>query len=218
MSARTRILIADEHEVIRAGIRATFGRLGDADVVGEAADGPAAVKLCGELAPDVVMIDVSIPSLSGIEATRQMVAANPKVRVIVCCADHEQRFLEQALRAGACGYLLKDSPASEVAVALRCVQRGDVYLSPKAAEVVLRSYIRTTSTSQAPRNRLSPRERDVLQLVVDGKTNREIGDRLKISVKTVEAHRAQLMDKLQLYSVAELTKYAIREGLTTLEI
>src|SRR6185436_9688718 len=137
-------------------------------------------------------------------------------KVVVCSAERQQASIERAFRSGANGYLLKDSPASEVAVALRTVQQGELYISPKAAEVLAKGHLRNTAATLHHVG-LSPRERDVLVLMVEGRTNREIGVRLKISTKTVETHRARMMEKLNIFSIAELTKYAVREGLTSLE-
>ena len=212
----SRILIADGHDVIRAGMRAMLERIQGVEIVAEATDCDTARSLCGQLAPDIVMLDESIPLLVEIELIRRIVQRRSDLRVIVCGVHREPGLIEQAFRAGANGYLLKDSPASEVTIALRAVQRGDVYMSPKVAEVLAKGYLRIASNAQLP-GQLSRRERDVLQLLVDGKTNREISDRLRISIKTVETHRAKLMEKLNLFSVAELTKYALREGLTSLE-
>ena len=193
-------------------------RMNDVEVVGEAVDTETAKSLCAELTPDIIMLDEAIPLLEEIQPARRAASGRTQrdFKVVVCSAQRQQRSIERAFRAGASGYLLKDSPASEVVVALRTVQRGEIYISPKAAEVLAKGYLRSTASS-LQRGGLSSRERDVLQLLVEGKTNREISTQLKISVKTVETHRARLMEKLNIFSIAELTKYAIREGLTSLE-
>ena len=214
---RHRIVIVDGHEMVRAGIRAMLERMSDVEVVGEAVDTETAKSLCADLAPDIIMVDESIPLLEEMQPARRAGGRSQRdCKVVVCSAQRQQRSIERAFRAGASGYLLKDSPASEVVIALRTVQRGEIYISPKAAEVLAKGYLRSTASS-LQRGGLSSRERDVLQLLVDGKTNRDISGQLKISVKTVETHRARLMEKLNIFSIAELTKYAIREGLTSLE-
>ena len=202
--------------MVRAGIRAMLERMNDVEVIGEAVDADTAKSLCAELAPDIIMVDESIPLLEELQPARRTARGQRDCKVVVCSAQRQQRSIERAFRAGASGYLLKDSPATEVVVALRTVQRGEIYISPKAAEVLAKGYLRSTS-STLQRGGLSSRERDVLQLLVEGKTNRDISGQLKISVKTVETHRARLMEKLNIFSIAELTKYAIREGLTSLE-
>jgi DNA-binding NarL/FixJ family response regulator len=214
----TRILIAEEYEMIRAGMRSVLERIDDVEVIGEAADVTSAARLCRQEAPDILMLDAAIPLLGEVEHLRDELAERADFRVILCAVDCDQQAVAQAFRSGANGYLLKDGPASEIAVALRAVKHGDVYLSPRAAEALAKGYLRSASSNHQPSGQLSGREREVLQQLADGRTNREIGESLRISVKTVEAHRAKLMEKLRLHSVPELTKYAIREGLTSVKI
>ncbi len=210
-------ILADDHEMVRAGLRAMLQQAGRCDVIGESADGRSAVRLARELSPDLIILDVMLPLLNGIEATRQIVSENRDARVIICSADHKQTLIEESLRAGASAFLLKSSAGIELTIAIGAVMRGEVYLSPKAAEIVVDKYIRQLPRGAQPLTNLSVREREVLQLLTEGKSNKQIGTRLDISVRTVEAHRTQVMEKLNLRSVAELTKYAIREGITTLE-
>jgi len=192
-------------------------RLDNVEVVGEAADGRTAVKLCAELRPDIVLIDDCMPLLNGIEASRRIIKRRPQTKVVICAARKEQRIVEQALHAGASGYLLKDSAGTEVALALQAVSRGEIYLSATVATAVVNGYIQIARTSKRPAGNLSPREQSVLRLFADGKTQREIGEDLRISAKAVELHRIQLMAKIGANSLAELTKYAVREGLTSLD-
>jgi len=210
-------ILADDHEMVRAGLRTMLQEAGRCDVVGESADGRSAVQQARELAPDLIILDVMLPLLNGIEATRQIIAENPNARVIICSADHKHTLIEESLRAGASAFLLKSSACIELTIAIGAVLRGEVYLSPKAAEVVVDKYIRQLNQGTPALSQLSGREREVLQLLAEGNSNKQIGVRLDISVRTVEAHRTQVMEKLNIRSVAELTKYAIREGITTLE-
>jgi DNA-binding NarL/FixJ family response regulator len=215
--AITRILLADRSDMIRAGMRAMLNTLDDVEVVGEASDSRTAARLALKLMPDIVMMDIGLHQPNGLEGIRELLRTQPRLKVIVCAPERDQQKIVQVFRIGGSGYLLTDSSAGEVASALRAVQRGEMYLSPKAAEVLAKGYIRTSLVKDEQPGQLSMREREVLQLLVEGKTNREMSDVLGISVKTVEAHRAKLMGKLEIYTVAELTKYAIREGLTTVE-
>jgi DNA-binding NarL/FixJ family response regulator len=213
------VILVDDHEVVRAGLRSMLEKLGGLTITGEAADGRSAVRLARDPGADLIVLDVVQPLLTGIEATRQIVAADRDARVLICAAEHKQVFVEEALRAGARGYLLKNSPSQELEVAVRAVLRGEIYLSPKAAEIIVDKYVRNAPPGGEPTfSCLSAREREVLQQLAEGKSNKQISAALNISVRTVEAHRMQLMEKLNIRSVAELTKYAIREGLTTLDL
>lgn len=211
-----KVLLADDHQIVREGLRTMFRGNAEFDVVGEAPDGRSAVQLAGELAPQVVVMDVTMPDLNGVEATRQVRAANPEVRVVALSMHPERQFVSEMLAAGASGYLLKDCPFDELAAAIRTAVAGEVYLSPKVAALVVKGYVGGMPKAQPFCGNLSPREREVLQLVAEGKNTKEIALSLHISPKTVETHRRQVMAKLKVYSVAELTQYAIREGLTVL--
>lgn len=231
MTEPIRILIADDHQILRQGLRSLLERHTDMQLVGEAADGRSAVRMAGELKPDIVIMDVAMPDLNGIEATRQINTGDSGARVVGLSMHSDRRFIAEMLRAGAKGYLLKDSAFDELAGAIRAVVADRVYLSPDIADVVVEDYLRRSpgdrgATGAAAAaggggqssvfNRLSPREREVLQLMAEGKATKEIARELHVSVKTVETHRRQIMTKLDVFSVAELTKYAVREGLTTL--
>jgi DNA-binding NarL/FixJ family response regulator len=212
------ILLADDHQIVRSGLRNLFEAEKDMKVVAEADNGRLAVQLAKELAPNVVVMDITMPDLNGVEATRQIVADSPSTRVVALSAHTDRHFVTEALRAGAAGYLPKTSAFDELVTAVRTVAAGKVYLSPSVANVVIESYVRgDTAEGRSAFALLSTREREVLQLMAEGQATKEVARTLHVSVKTVETHRAKIMDKLNLHSVAELTKYAIREGLTSVE-
>ena len=192
------------------------------EVVAEANDGRSAVQLAQELQPDVVVMDVGMPGLNGIEATRQITNREPDAKVVALSMHSDRRFMGEMLKAGAKGYLLKDGAFEELATAIRSVVANKVYLSPRIADVVVDDYVRRTpgqnGSDTSAFAKLTPREREVLQLMAEGRATKEIAMDLKVSIKTVETHRRQIMEKLQIHSVAELTKYAIREGLTSLDV
>jgi DNA-binding NarL/FixJ family response regulator len=210
-----RIVLGEDHRLLREGVKSLLQKSGF-EVAGEAADGRSAVQLARKLAPDVVILDISMPLLNGIEATKQICSAVPQAKVIVMSMHSASHFILGALYAGAVAYLLKESAFEELLVALRSVLAGHVYLSPAIAGVVVRASFRKPSTKrELLRSKTSSREREVLQLLVEGKSTKEIASTLYVSTKTIETHRKGIMDKLKLYSIAELTKYAIREGVTT---
>ena len=211
-----RIVVADDHRIVREGLRHLLEKRTDFKVVAEASDGEAAVRLARELAPDLVIVDLSMPRLNGIEATRRIVAERPGARVLVLSMHSDRRFVIESLKAGAAGYLLKDSAFDELARAIEAVMARGAFLSPEITEMVVRDYVARAGVGEAAFSVLSPREREVLQLMAEGVSTKAIASRLEVSVKTVESYRQQIMEKLDLHSVAELTKYAIREGLTEL--
>ncbi len=214
----TRVVIADDHKMFRDGLRTLLQRHSDIEVVGEAEDGLTTIKLVEELEPDVVIMDISMPELNGIEATRKISNDFPYAKVIMLSMHSDRRFVVEGLKAGAAGYLLKDSAFEELVQVIRKVQEDQVYLSSKINDIILKEYIQMVKKGGASAfTVLSPREREVLQLLAEGKSTRQIAELLKVSVKTIETHRKQIMDKLEIRSVAELTKYAIREGLTALD-
>jgi DNA-binding NarL/FixJ family response regulator len=212
-----RIVIADDHRLLREGLRGLLEKRTDLKVVGEAADGLTAVRLARELAPEIVIVDISMPGLNGIEATRRIAADCPGVRVLVLSMHSDRHYVIEALKAGASGYLLKDSAFDEVVHAIESVMAHAAFLSPAITDMVLREYVAGLTVEKGNAfGRLTAREREVLQLLAEGLPSKAIAARLAISVKTVETHRTAIMEKLDLHTVAELTKYAIREGLTAL--
>lgn len=215
---RLRIMLADDHRLFRDGLRTLLSQQSDMEVVGEAVDGPGVLTSARELRPDILLMDISMPGLNGIEATRRVLAEYPTIRIIMLSMHADQRYVSESLRAGALGYVLKDSAIDELLTAIRTVSRGQRFLSGSIASVILEEYVALAKErANSAFSALSPREREVLQLLAEGKSTKEMAAHLKVSVKTVESHRKQIMDKLNIHSVAELTKYAIREGLTPLE-
>lgn len=218
MSTNTRILLADDHRILRQGLRSLINSEPDFELVGEAEDGRMAVEMTERLQPQVIVMDIGMPGLNGVEATRQICTKMPGVRVIALSAYADRRLIAEILKAGASGYLLKEAAFEELGEAIRTAAAKRVYLSPKIASELVEDYVRM-SKEPGPSvfESLSPREREVLQLIAEGHSTKEVARVLKVSVKTVETHRRQLMNKLELFSVAELTRYAIREGLVSLE-
>ena len=213
-----RVLLVDDHQIMREGLRALLEREPEIEIVGDAADGRRARDLVRSLAPDVVVMDVGMPGLNGIEATRQVRAANAHVKVVALSAHGDKRYVLHMLDAGASGYVLKITAHEELVRALFAVKEGKTYLCPEIAGfVVERSMQERAGSGLSAYSTLGAREREVLQLVAEGKTSGEAAKAMHISVKTVEAHRRNIAEKLGLHGTAELTKYAIREGLTALE-
>ena len=213
-----RIVIADDHQLMREGLSSLLSQQADIRVVGEAINGREAVQLAERENPDEVVMDVSMPDLNGIDATRQILSRSPRTRVIALSMHSDRQFVAEMFRAGARGYLLKDSAFEELASAITRVAKDETYIAPRISGFRLEDYTRKEERGEpllAPR--LSEREREVLQMMAEGKGTKEIAADLHLSAKTVETHRQHLMDKLEMYSVAELTKFAIREGLTTLD-
>jgi len=212
-----RVLLADDHTVVREGFRSLIEAEGDMEVAGEARDGREAVQLARSLRPDVVVMDVSMPELNGIEATRQIVSESPGTRVVGLSMHLKRHYVAEMLKAGAAGYLLKDCPSEELTTAIRTVTRNRTFLSPAVAGKVVTDFVVHPEESPSTAfTRLSGREREILQLIAEGKKMREIADQLHLSINTVHTHRRHIMEKLDIHSVAGLTKYAIREGLSDL--
>ncbi|MFZ5447248.1 MAG: response regulator [Thermodesulfobacteriota bacterium] len=212
------ILLVDDHKILRQGLRTLLAKEPDMEVVAEAEDGRDAVRLVRELSPKVVIMDVGMPDLNGIEATRQILQESPETKVVALSMHSDRRFVSNMLKAGASGYLLKDSAFEELATAIRMVMARKTYLSHEIAHVVVKDYVQGGSKDDpSVFSVLSPREREVLQLMAEGKTNRQIAEILNVSLKTVETHRQQIMNKLEIHNIVELTKYAIREGLASLD-
>ncbi len=214
-----RVILCDDHRVIRQGLRNLIDQQEDMDVIAEAENGREAIDLIAELEPDVVVMDVAMPELNGIEATRKIIDESPEVRVLALSMHADRHYAAGMLGAGASGYLLKDCAFEELADAIRRVSHGSTYLSPDIAGVVVKDYVERLSapSDDTAFSVLTDREREVLQLVAEGNTTKQIAKMLHVSVKTIESHRQNIMDKLEIRSVAELTKYAVREGLTSLE-
>jgi two-component system, NarL family, response regulator NreC len=215
---KIRVMLADDHRLFRDGLRTLLQQQAEIEVVGMAADGPSVADVAAGCKPDVVLMDMSMPGLNGIEATRRLVAEHPDIRVVMLSMHADRRFVVESLRAGALGYVLKDCEIGELVEAIKSVVKRQLYLSKTIAEAVVRDYL--ALTIQQPESAfavLSAREREVLQKLSEGSSAKEIAATLRISIKTVETHRKNIMDKLNIHSIAELTKYAIREGLTPLE-
>jgi two-component system response regulator NreC len=212
MADKIRILLADDHTILRDGIRSIIEDEGDMVIVGEAEEGRAAVKLACQLNPDVVVMDIAMPVLNGLEATRQIKRLKPQVKILVLSMHENDEYIRQVLASGAQGYILKDAAARELLGAIRNVYRGESVLSPAITRLVIEEYLRWGDLQPAQTSDgLSSREREVLQLIAEGHTNRQIGEILSISIKTVQAHRANLMQKLDLHDRGELIKYAIQK-------
>jgi DNA-binding NarL/FixJ family response regulator len=211
-----RVLLVDDHKMMRDGLRALLAGVPDIEIVGEASDGRTALDLVRTLAPDVVVMDVSMPDLNGIDATRRILAGGARTKVLALSMHVDRRFVTEMLNAGASGYLLKDCAFEELIHAIRTVAGNSTYLSPRITDIVLQDYVR-----RGPKNEdsalsvLTVREREVLQLLAEGRRTKEIASLLGVSVKTIETYRQQIMEKLEIRSIAELTKFAVREGLTS---
>lgn len=213
-----RVVLADDHKLMREGLKLQLLRIEGVEVVGEASDGEEAVRLTEEQLPDLVLMDIGMPVLNGMEATRRVVERVPASKVIVLSGHSEQRFVTEALQAGASGYVLKDAEFEELARAVQVVAAGGVYLSPSVQAAVIDQF-----AGREPRMRgvspraLTAREREVLQLIAEGFTTKQVASKLGLSVKTIETHRRQVMEKTNANSVADLVRYALREGIATLE-
>jgi len=207
---RIRILLADDHAVVRQGFKMILAEQPDMEISGEAANGREAVEMAEKIKPDVVVMDVAMPELNGIEATRRLAASTPHTRVLALSMHKDSVYVREILRAGARGYLLKDSPAQDMLAAVRAVAGGEGYISPAVSSAVLDDYRKHVTN---PIDLLTSREREVLQMLAEGKTNKEIATVLNLSVYTVEAHRGRIMEKLNVHSINELVRFAVRNGL-----
>jgi DNA-binding NarL/FixJ family response regulator len=207
---RIRILLADDHAVVRQGFKMILAEQPDMEISGEAANGREAVELAEKIKPDVVVMDVAMPELNGIEATRRLATSVPHTRVLALSMHKDSVYVREILRAGARGYLLKDSPAQDMLAAVRAVAGGEGYISPAVSSAVLDDYRKHVTN---PIDLLTSREREVLQMLAEGKTNKEIATVLNLSVYTVDAHRGRIMEKLNLHSINELVRFAVRNGL-----
>jgi len=217
MGAQTkiRVLLADDHTILRAGLRIMLNAQADITVVGEASNGLEAIREAARLVPDVVIMDITMPDRNGIDATREIKKAQPEVKVLMLTMHENEAYLFQSLRAGASGYMMKESADTDLIQAIRTVQGGRFYLSAAAQAMMVGDYLQRVRTGEEKDsyNDLTEREREILKLVAEGLTNNQIAERLVISPKTVDTHRTHVMDKLNLHSRAELVKYAMRRGL-----
>ncbi len=211
-----KVILADDHPIVREGLRGLLEKQKDVEVIAEAQNGQEAVRLCRQLRPDIVVMDITMPDLNGIDATRQILDEVPKVKVIALSMHSDKQFVDGMLRAGVKGYLLKDCASEELILCIQTVSSGRVYLSPTITPMVVRGFVNPTREDILSVGAvLSSRERQVLQMIAEGRSTKEIADLLFISVKTVESHRKKIMDKTDLHTVADLTKFAIRHGLTS---
>ncbi len=211
---KIKVLMVDDHAVLRDGIRALLGLYDDIEIVGEATEGKEAVEKTQELNPDVVVMDIAMPGMEGLEATRRIIKKNPKVRVLILTQHDNREYIISSIRAGASGYVPKRALGSELVSAIRAVHHGDSFLYPSAASALIQDYLH--QTDQEPYDSLTGREREILKLVAEGQTSRQIADCLFISLKTVGSHRTKIMKKLNLHNRTELIKYAMRKGLVVL--
>ena len=208
-----RILLADDHALVRAGVRALLEQMPGVEVVGETHDGHDALRLMGELRPDVALVDVSMPGLNGIETAARAAREHPTTRVLILSMHVDEEYVHRALSAGAAGYLLKNSARGELELAVMAVARGDVWLSPEVSTKVVRALGKKDKPPTGPYDILTQRQREVLQLIAEGRSTKQIAQRLGISIKTVETHRTELMERLGIHGIAGLVRYAIRAGI-----
>jgi DNA-binding NarL/FixJ family response regulator len=212
-----KLVIADNHALVRAGFRSLVEDLGDIEVIGEADNGRTALHLVETTKPDLVLMDIAMPELNGLEATARITHDFPAVRVLIVSMHANEEYVYQALKAGAVGYLLKDSGPEELELAIHAIARGETYLSPAVSKHVVNDYVRRLGQDEDPLDQITPRQREILQLIAEGKNTKQIAEILYISTKTVETHRSQLMDRLDIHDIAGLVRYAIRIGLVVLE-
>lgn len=213
----TRVLLAEDHALVRSGIRALLEDLSGIDVVGEVANGREALEFVATHRPDVVLMDLTMPELNGLDATARIRREFSEVRILILSMHGDDEYVTQSLRAGANGYLLKNAGRAELEIALRAVARGDHYLSPAVSRTVVAEFVHGGGERRTPLERLTPRQREVLQLIAEGNSTKEIAAKLNLSIKTVESHRAQLMHRLGIHDVPGLVRYAIRAGVVSLD-
>lgn len=216
----TRVLLADDHTLVRAGIRSLLEKMAGIQVVGEASDGREALVLIKKTSPHVVLLDITMSGMNGLDVTVRVVKEFPHIKVIILSMHSNEEYVLQALKVGVSGYLLKDAATTELELALKAITRGETYLSPAVSKKVINNYLERvgeTAAETPSQSILTPRQREILQLVAEGKSTKEIAFMLSVSVKTVEAHRAQMMDRIGIHDVPGLVRYAIRIGLVTSE-
>lgn len=218
MNGRVRVLVVDDHEIVREGIRMVLATDPELEVVGVASSGEEAIEKVRELEPDVVLMDIGMPGLSGFEATRRIRESHPNTQVVALTVHDSEGYVFQMLQAGATGYVVKRAPAEDVIAAVKRAHQGEAVLHPSVAKLVIKDYLaRVAKGEESSFDTLSEREREILKLIAEGLTNREIADKLFLSIKTVQAHRANLMRKLGMHDRTELVKYAIRKGIIGLD-
>jgi DNA-binding NarL/FixJ family response regulator len=208
-----RVILADDHDLVRAGFRSLVQSFGGVEVVGEAGDGRAALRLVELHRPHIILMDIMMPGLNGLEATARIAKEFPKTRVIILSMNAAEEYVLKAMRVGAAGYLLKDGNPAELEQAIRAVARGETFLNSKVSQHVVTGYVQQVAHPQSSTEKLTPRQREILQLIAEGNTTKEIAKKLDISVKTVETHRMQLMERLDIHDIAGLVRYALRVGL-----
>ena len=211
-----KILLADDHKLFREGLKTLVNKQPDMKIIGEANDGFSTVELYEKFSPHIVIMDISMPNMNGIEATRKIISQNPSARIIALSMHSDKRYVIETLKNGALGYLLKDSAFEELVQAIRTVMKNETYLSSAITTIVIKDFLVVNKREESAFTLLSSRQREVLQMLSEGHTTKQIALQLGVSTKTIETHRKQIMDKLNIYSLAELTKYAIREGITEL--
>lgn len=210
-----RVLLADDHRLVRAGLRALLQSIERVQVVAEAGNGHEAIQLTEQHQPDIVIMDIGMPELNGLEAAARMVKLSPAPRIIILSMHASEEYVRRSLQAGAAGYLLKGAEPAELELALQAVMRGETYLTPAVSKQLVQDYLQGGGTKSDPLQDLTPRQREVLQLVAEGHSTKEIASKLNLSIKTVETHRGELMNRLDIHDVAGLVRYAIRTGLVT---
>ena len=212
---KIKILVVDDHAIMRDGIRALLGLHDDIEIVGEASEGKEAIEKAGELAPDVIIMDIAMPGMDGLEATRRIIKKSPKVKVLVLTQHDNREYILSAIKAGTAGYVPKKALGSELVSAIRTVCKGDSFLYPSATSTLIKDYLR--HAEEEPYDRLTAREREILKLIAEGHTSREIATMLFISLKTVLGHRTKIMQKLDVHNRTELIRYAMRKGLVSID-
>ncbi len=215
MTAPLRVMLADDHTLVRAGLHKLIDSLPGVEVVGEAGDGQTLLTMVEQMHPDVVLMDIAMPGLNGLETTARLLQNNPSVRVMILSMHQSEEYVRRALRLGAVAYLLKDSAPMELELALAAVLRGETYLSPAVSKGVVNDYVQRLRDEDQPGDQLSPRQREVLQLIAEGLSTKEIARQLDLSVKTVETHRTSLMKLLDVHEVTGLVRYALKIGLVS---
>ena len=210
-----RVILADDHTLVRAGIRSLLESIGGVEIVGDCGDGRQALTLIDEHRPDVAVLDIGMPGLNGLEVARRSAQASPQTRIIILSMYADPSYVRQALKAGVAGYLLKGAAVSELSIALKAVMEGEKYLTPKVSQTVVEGFLRETDPEGEPIESLTERQREILQLIAEGRSTREIAQSLDVSVKTVETHRLRLMDRLGIRDVPGLVRFAIRAGLVS---